>query len=184
MPLNPRDRQRRDNLVKAAQVLRSTPEHADLADDIDYVLSPDGALFVNRLRKHGEADAGGPKTEQPDNMPIRIPEDRLKVLQQGRKDGVNLTEVVENGFRDWLTGKFELRLEPRAKRGSAPTSGIVNIRPHQDLQDTVAAKCERVRAERAGTGQTGAVYPTTVAAHCLYAYFQIGPYAPDTDRPE
>ncbi|MFE4915770.1 hypothetical protein ACFRCX_30160 [Streptomyces sp. NPDC056652] len=176
MALRPDDQQRRDNLVAAANTLRTTG-HPDLAGAVDYVLSPLGPDFLARLN---------PAAVVSSNLPIKMTEERRALINEGagkeaklRRETVRivLAKIVDEGFARWLAGDFEPRWEPKAGRGAGPKLVILNTHPNADLHAKVAACCRELKGDRFAPGRN--VYPGNVAAYALFAYFGIGPYAPD-----
>jgi hypothetical protein len=174
MPLKPEDQQRRNRLIRAAQVLASeTVGQPELAAEIDYVLSPKGPGFVKRL--YDDARGVG-RTKQP-TLPIRMPKDRRDLINHlADTQRVVLTEIVENGFRRWIEGDFVLNMEGRAFPDSTTESVVLTVTPHQVLRDEVKKKCAAMK--KANMFRPGrSIFETTVAAHALYEHFNIGPYA-------
>lgn len=181
MPLKPEDQQRRNRLVRAAQVLASdTVGQPELAAEIEYVLSPKGPGFVKRIYD----DSRGVARTKQSTLPIRMPKDRRDTINRlADAAGEVLTEIVENGFRRWLEGEFVLNMEGRAWPGSSGESVILSVTPSPVLRDLVKEKCKAVKKADPFLPGKG-VFESTVAAHSLYAHYKIGPYAPEDSGAE
>ncbi|KIF66268.1 hypothetical protein HY68_36805 [Streptomyces sp. AcH 505] len=176
MALKPDDQQHRDNLVTAAQVLRDT-DRVDLAESVDYVLSPQGVAFVGRIR----VDRLDSDDDRNPNLPVSMPTSRKdQVKRLAKAAGESPTRVVEDYFRRFLDGEWMPEKEPRATRGAGETRAILNVTPDKDLHADVAARCRELKVSQQRTG----LFVSTVAAHALYAHYGIGPYGSESSGTE
>lgn len=184
MPLTPADENRRDRLVKAAQVLRDN-KRGDLADEVDYVLSGPGAAFVKRVAD----DKLGAKSTLSTKLDGALWDEILPQLHVNDddpskslrdKDERTLTQIVEGGFQDFLAGTFEVQLSSRQARGTATTSRLT-VSPGHNLSGAVSTRCREMRDEKREqkTSSGRGLFVSTVAAHAIYRHFQVGPYASD-----
>lgn len=141
MALRPtaKDRKTRDQLVEAAHVLRGHGRD-DLADAVDYVLSPKGWPMLGRLR----AEAG--PSEIPTNLPIAMQRPvRDHIKRSAEAAGEDLTETVNAGLRAFVEGAFRPGRPARAQYGTAGDRVNLNLRPDAALRaraDEVAAAVE------------------------------------------
>lgn len=142
------DRNLRAGLTAASARLKEV-NSPELATYVDTVLS----VGTFRVR---ESAAG-------DNLTIRLPITARDHIKQAAADmGVDLTSVVEEGFRQFLAGDFTVRTANRDRRGAAQAKVNLNVRPSEALHTQVA--------------QTGTL-PMHVAADYLMKVFRTGPYA-------
>ncbi|MFH9236005.1 hypothetical protein [Streptomyces globisporus] len=144
------DRNLRAGLTAASARLKEV-NSPELATYVDTVLSV-GAFRVR------ESELG-------DNLTVRLPITARDRIKQAAADmGIDVTSVVEEGFRQFLAGDFTVQAGTRERRGAAQTKRNLNVRPAEVLQEQVAA--------------TGTL-PMHVAADYLMKVFRTGPYADD-----
>lgn len=174
MALHPTDQAHRDNLVAAAHTLREVGK-PELADSVDYVLSPMGAGFVGRLRVD-RLDSG----DKLPSLPMKMPRsDRELIKRRAKAVGDSLSAEVAEAFRQYLDGDFVPQLPERAPRGSGDQMVNLNVRPDDsDLFAQVDARC----AERRAAGER--IYTSNVAADWLYRKYKVGRYADITAASE
>ena len=169
MALRPADQHRRDQLVEAAAVLT---EHGrpDLGQAVEFVLSAQGAPFVQRLQDL-------PATSERPNIPMRLPKaDRDEIKTRAKAAGDKLDVEVHEAFRAFLAGTFEPQPLERAPHGSGDTMANLNVRT---LDPAVRLKVE-VKCSQMRTGGQR-MYVSTVALDWLYRKYEIGRYAPVTE---
>lgn len=169
--LNPEDQRRRDQLVTAANTLRESGK-PDLADAVDYVLTPAGQKFIGRLHYQKLSETADP----PLSIGMTVSR-KTQVKQAAAAAGDTLTSVLDDGFRRFLAGEFEFRRE-RAAHGKAESRATLNTRPDGVLQGEVARRCRELK-EASGAVGLGL---SPVAAAILYERYGLGPYAPDSDN--
>lgn len=164
MPLKPADQQRRDQLTEAAATLRAA-NRPDLADAVDYVLTPDGWGFVNRLMWGRKESATG-------NMPIRVDP---SVRDHLKASSANLTGDVNEGFEKFLAGEWVPDKPEPAGPGSA-VKVVLNVRPDEALSTQVKERCEQLRSD----GELGwKPYASTVAlAYLVHKHGLPAPEVP------
>lgn len=142
------DRTLRAGLTAASARLKEV-NSPELATYVDTVLSV-GAFRVR------ESELG-------DNLTVRLPITARDHIKKAAADmGVDVTSVVEEGFRQFLAGDFTVPAGTRERRGAAQAKGNLNVRPAELLREQVA--------------ETGTL-PMHVAAAYLMKVFRTGPYA-------
>jgi len=137
MALRPtaKDHQVKNRLVEAAAVLREH-QRPDLADAVDYVLSPKGWPMLGRLR----SAAGG--SDLPKNLPISMQRPvKEHIKRAAAAKGDDLTTVVEEGLRAFINGDFRPGRPPRAEYGTSDRVNL-NLRPDGELVQQAKAMCE------------------------------------------
>lgn len=132
-----KDRQTRDRLVQAAHVLRAQGQ-PELAEAVDYTLSPSGAGMLRRLL----ADAQGKALDE--NLAIsmqRTQSDHFK--RAAAAAGDDLTKVVEDGIQAFIDGDFRPGRPKRTAYGSGDRVNL-NVRPDPLLRRLFSATAEAV----------------------------------------
>lgn len=135
-----KDRKTRDQLVQAAHVLREQGR-PELAEAVDYTLSPSGAGMLRRLL----ADERGGTLNK--NLPVSMQRhQRDHIKQSAAAAGDDLTTVVEEGLRAFIDGRFR---PARPKRGAAGSGARVNLnmRPDEELRSLAARTAEAVKGQ-------------------------------------
>lgn len=102
------DKQRIAKLHQASAHLRSTGA-PELAAEVDFVLTDEGARFLNRLRWGTVAD------DNP-NLAISVtPELRARLKALASENGKKLDQIVRDGFDRYIAGRW-LPPEPMKRR--------------------------------------------------------------------
>jgi len=144
----------RADLVAAAERLREV-DSPQLAEAVDTVLT------FSALQPHDSQ--GDP------NLSIRLPVSaRDRIVAGAKRDRVSVQAVVNEGFQEFLDGKFSPKAPVRERKGMASEKVNLNVRPEADLVKMVAT-----RAAAAG------LKPMHVAADYLQRKYKAGPYAED-----
>lgn len=171
MALSPRDKQHRDNLVKAVTALQNAGQ-PELAESVDYVLGPAGAEFTARLRK----ERTGATWERDPNLAMKVTaQERDLIKARAEAAGDSLTEVLNKGLAAFIAGDFEPRPASRAS-GASGAKVNLNLRPDEDLLTKADAKCKAMR--EAGIR----IYVSNVGAAYLSRKYRVGAYAPKTGK--
>jgi hypothetical protein len=115
----PRDDKRIAKLRQASAHLRSTGA-PDLAEEVDFVLTDEGARFLNRMRWGTVAD------ENP-NLAISVtPELRARLKALASENGKKLDQILREGFDRYIAGEW-LPPEP-VKRSRGVEKVNLNLR--------------------------------------------------------
>lgn len=138
MALRPDDKKRVDHLTEAAAHLRSEGR-TEWADTLDFVLTPDGRAFVNRLRvdRLREEEAEGKFGQNLAlGMPLEVREEiKANVARADRenpttdpKERITLQNEATKALEAFLAGEFVPPKPQRATRGSFEKKVNLNIR--------------------------------------------------------
>lgn len=147
-----KDDQIRQRITEAAAALRSgqpvdQAEAVVWADALDSVLALGGWGSLRRS-----------ETEEDPNLSMRMPmetRDAIKAAADqaaAKKPGGgqrNLGKDVDEGFEAFLAGKFVPDVPVRHRRGEAPRTANLNVRPTPELHIQVLQAC-RERADELG----------------------------------
>jgi hypothetical protein len=166
--LSANDKRHHANLIQAAETLREVGK-PKLAESIDFVLGPKGNGFTTRLRQ----DLAGTELARTPNLPIRMLKSDRDVIQQTKS--ASLTSILNDGFRRFLAGEFEVRKEPRRRVSESNPTLVLNAAPDGELHADVARRCRELKE----AGQRPVLAVSNVAAAILYDHFSLGAYAPD-----
>ncbi|MFD7995550.1 hypothetical protein [Streptomyces mexicanus] len=153
----------RSQLSTASDRLRSTSP--ELSQAIDNVLAPYGWV---PLKNSDPAVAGGKDTNLAMNMRADY-RDAIVAAVDADPLVETVTEAVNEGFSQFLQGKFVLGARSAVRSGVPVARVNLNVRPSRLLQ-------EQVRAAGAS--------PAKVAAEYLLAKYRIGPFAEGATAPE
>ncbi|MFE0206967.1 hypothetical protein [Streptomyces sp. NPDC058985] len=160
--LRPEDKKRVDQLTAAAQHLRETGKD-EWAGAVDFVMTPEGRLFVNRLRvdRLRTAEAAG---EFGQNLAIMMP---LRVREE-IKAGVAAAKVTASAeagkaLEAFVAGDFVPERPQRAARGTAEKTGNLNVRVDPEL---------RQRAEDFGADHAAKFGWAPRASHIIAAWLK------------
>jgi hypothetical protein len=118
-----RDNERIAKLRQASAHLRAGgPARPDLADEVDFVLTDEGARFLNRLRWGSVAD-------QSPNLAMNVtPALRARLKALASENGKKLDQIVQEGFERYIAGTW-LPPEPiKRPRGSGSETVNLNVR--------------------------------------------------------
>lgn len=166
MALSPKDQKHRDNLTKAAHALRETGK-PDLAESVDYVLSPDGIAFIGRLRLDRFTTESEGTT-----IPVRLQEaERDQLHARAKAAGESLSKAAKEGLREFVSGSFTPAPKKRARRGSFGKTVNLNVKTDDALSEQADAKCKELQE----SGQR--VFVSTVVYDWLCRRYKVGPYA-------
>jgi plasmid stability protein len=131
--LRPEDKKRVDQLTEAAAHLRSTGKD-EWADTVDFVLTPDGRAFLNRLRvdrlrqEESEGKFGY-------NLALAMPlEVREEIKATAARKKASLPDEARKAMEAFLDGKFVPAKPQRATRGSGGEKVNLNIRVDPELR--------------------------------------------------
>ena len=137
--LRPEDKKRVEHLTAAASHLRAEGK-TEWADTVDFVMSPEGRLFVNRLRvdRLRQETAEGKYGQ---NLAIAMPapvreEIKAAIAQAARSSDVKVTASTEaaRALEAFLAGKFVPSMPKRAARGTAEKTVNLNVRLDPELR--------------------------------------------------
>lgn len=136
-----KDLRAREQLVEAAFKLRRIGE-SELADVVDFVLTPKGWTWLGRLRS---ADGG---VELNPNLPIRMEDSaRAYIKAAAEAAGDRLADVVEECLLAFIEGRFIPTQTPRNVYGAKKKMSNLNVRPNKALRSQAEARCEDLTAE-------------------------------------
>ncbi|MGV9226368.1 hypothetical protein ACWDPF_27290 [Streptomyces albogriseolus] len=139
MALRPEDHKRVEHLTAAASHLRAEGK-TEWADTVDFVLSPEGRLFVNRLRVdrlRQETAEGKYGQNLAIAMPLPVREEiKAGIAQAARSSDVKVTASTEaaRALEAFLAGEFVPEQPKRAARGTAEKTVNLNVRLDPDLR--------------------------------------------------
>ena len=149
--LRPEDNKRVDQLTQASAHLRSEGK-AEWADTVDFVLSPEGASFVNRLRLQRlrqEGDEGKFGQNLAIAMPLVVREEiKANVAKLARDtpgEKITVSTEAAKALEAFLAGEFIPDRPQRAAHGTAEKVGNLNVRLDPDLRQ----RAENVGADHA-----------------------------------
>lgn len=169
--LRPEDKKRVDQLTAAAKHLREDGKD-ELAGAVDFVLTPEGRLFMNRLRvdRLRAAEAAG---EFGQNlaimMPLRVREEiKANVAQAQRENpdpntAITASSEANKALAAFVAGDFVPERPQRAARGTAEKTGNLNVRIDPDL---------RQRAEDFGADHAARFGWAPRASHIIAAWLK------------
>ncbi|MEU1134442.1 hypothetical protein ABZ383_32055 [Streptomyces sp. NPDC005900] len=121
MPVPRDDNQRIAGLQEVSAHLRQTG-HPEYADRVDFVLTDEGAKFLNRMRWGAVAD-GKP------NLALSVtPELRARLKALASENGTKLEETVREGFAKYIAGDWLPPTPTRARSASGVDKVNLNIR--------------------------------------------------------
>lgn len=125
MPVS-RDNERIAKLRQASTHLRAGgPARPELADEVDFLLTEEGARFLNRLR-------WGAVAEQSPNLAMNVtPELRARLKALASENGKKLDQIVQEGFERYIAGTW-MPPEPPPKRPRGSGSETVNLNIRTD----------------------------------------------------
>jgi len=134
----------------------------DLAEAVETILSPTG---WGHLRRSDPTVSGG-EANLDRSMAIAMPiqwrdEIKSKAADAGRK----IADDINEGFEQYLSGKFAPEPPARRKAGVGGATTSLNSRPSEAL---------RKQVEEAGAK------PSQLAGQYLLQKYQVGPFAPAT----
>ncbi|MFD9721035.1 hypothetical protein [Streptomyces sp. NPDC059076] len=175
VPLRPDDEKHRNNLLTASTRLRDTG-HEELADSVDYVLSPEGAAFIGRLR----LDRLGSDPNTGSTLPIRLPKaERDQIKARAKAAGESLSQEAEKGLRAFIDGRFVPQPKPRARRNSGALSSavVLNVRTDAGLNEQADTKAKEM--QEAGTR----ISLSAVVYDWLCQQYKVGPHAETETAP-
>jgi hypothetical protein len=118
-----RDNERIAKLRQASTHLRSTGA-PELAEEVDFVLTEEGARFLNRLRWGAVAD------KNPNLAMSVTPEMRAQLKALASENGTTLEKVVREGFDRYIAGEW-FPPEPVRRRAGG---GKVNLNIRTDAE--------------------------------------------------
>lgn len=160
MPLSRPDQHRVDLLKQASAHLRSTGAPTEVAEVVDFVLTDEGANFVNRLRWR---DAG----EENPNLALRMPLVLRDEIKAGAKTaGKALTTQAVTALNAFLDGKF-VPFDPKEEdvlRAAGRPEAMLNVRVNADLR-------KRVDEYGAKLKEDGVLDWAPKTSHVLKAWF-------------
>lgn len=140
MALRPEDNKRVELLTEAAAFLRAEGKDQH-ADTVEFVLTPEGRTFVNRLRvqRLREEEAEGKYGQNlAIAMPLLVREDiKANVAQAAREnpgEKVTVSTEAAKALEAFLAGEFVPERPQRAARGTAEKTGNLNVRVDPDLR--------------------------------------------------
>lgn len=146
VPLSRDDQSRVDQLHKAAAHLRSTGAE-ELAEHVDFVLTPEGMSFVSRLRKE-RFQRGIEEGDVPPNFPLFMDRDlRDGIKRKAKAAGANLAAEAEHALKLFLIGQFTPAQSKRATRGTAGPKANLNVRVDADLRSDADQLGKQLLAE-------------------------------------
>ena len=138
MPLRPEDQKRVDELTAAAAHLRTTGA-PQLADTVDFVLTPDGRSFINRLRVerlHQQEAEGAFDPNFAMQMPRPV---RDEVKATAKALGGDLAVEARTALEQFLAGEFTPVRPKRATRNTFEDKVNLNIRVNKELRERADA---------------------------------------------
>lgn len=143
VPASRDDQKRIANLKKASAHLRSTGAPEELADTVDFVLTDEGARFLNRMRWGSVAD-GNP------NLAMSVtPELRARLKALASENGKKLDQIVQEGFARYIDGTWVPPQPVKAKSGAGVEKVNLNIRTDAG-QRTQLAQLKPARSAELG----------------------------------
>ncbi|CAK7288575.1 hypothetical protein [Streptomyces misionensis] len=158
MPLSRQDQNRVDLLKKASAHLRSTGAPEELAEVVDFVMTDEGANFVNRLRWKGA------EQENP-NLAIRMPLALREEIKTGAQAaGKSLTTQAVAALNAFLDGKY-VPFDPKEEdvfRGGP--QAMLNIRVNAELRRHADEYGAKLKAD-------GVLDWAPLTSHVLKAWF-------------
>jgi hypothetical protein len=130
VPLSPRDQERVEKIQQASAHLRRTGE-PQLAEHVDFLLTDEGANFVNRLRWK-EASEENP------NLAIFMPTSVRDEIKAGvKRAGTALPTQAVLALNAFLNGTYLPARQESARRGSGGSKSNLNVRVNADLRRRV-----------------------------------------------
>ena len=144
MALRPEDNKRVELLTEAAAFLRAEGKEQH-AETVEFVLTPEGRTFVNRLRvqRLREEEAEGKYGQNlAIAMPVVVREDiKANVAQAQRENpdrspekAITASSEANKALEAFLAGEFVPERPQRAARGTAEKTGNLNVRVDPDLR--------------------------------------------------
>jgi hypothetical protein len=172
--LRPEDQKRVEHLTEAAAHLRSTGRE-EWADTVDFMLTPDGRAFLNRLRvdRLRQEDAEGKYGYNlAIGMPLTVREEiKANVAKAARenpasdpKKQITLQNEATKALEAFLAGTYVPPKPQRAVRGSAEEKVNLNIRLDPDLPEL------RQRAEDHGADNASEFGWAPRASHVIFGW--------------
>ncbi|MEU9578787.1 hypothetical protein [Streptomyces chilikensis] len=142
MPLSRNDQERVNRLRQASQHLRTTGA-PELADEVDFVLTAEGANFAKRIQWQ-EAEQENP------NLALRMPRemrDRIKLNASRSGQTATLATQAVIGLNKFLNGEFMPPRPQRAPRGTAAEAANLNVRVNAELRQQVDEHGKKLLAD-------------------------------------
>jgi hypothetical protein len=136
VPVSRDDDKRIANLRQASAHLRSTGAPEELAQTVDFVLTEEGARFINRLRWGSVAD------DNPNLAMSVTPDLRARLKALASENGTTLEKVIREGFDRYITGRW-LPPEPVKRRRGVEKVNL-NVRTDAGQRD----KLRKLKDER------------------------------------
>lgn len=165
--LRPEDKKRLEQLTQAAAHLRATGK-TEWADTVDFVLTPEGRAFVNRLRvdRLRQEEATGKFGQNLALYMTRSLREEIKTSvarAQRETPGVKVTVSTEAGraLEAFLAGEFVPEKPQRAARGSGEEQVNLNVRVDPGLRE---------RAENFGADNAAEFGWAPRASHIITAW--------------
>jgi len=167
--LRPEDQQRVNDLTETAAFLRANGKE-EWADTVDFIRTPEGIKFVNRLRVdrlRRETEEGKYGQNLAIAMPLVVREEIKTSVAQAQRENPNpqnpITVSSEAGkaLQAFVDGEFVPVRPVRAARGSAEKTANLNVRVDADL---------RQRAEDFGADNAAKFGWAPRASHIITAW--------------
>lgn len=158
MPLSRQDQHRVDLLKQASAHLRTTGAPEEVAEAVDFVLTDEGANFVNRLRWKETGE------ENP-NLALRMPlalRDEIKAGVEAA--GKKLPAQAVTALNAFLDGKFVPERAAATTRGTGGPSANLNVRVNAELRRRVDEHGRQLLAD-------GVLDWAPLTSHVLKAWF-------------
>lgn len=144
MALRPEDQQRVNHLTQAAEYLRANGKE-ELADTVDFVRTPEGIKFVNRLRVdrlRRETEEGKYGQNLAIAMPLVVREEIKASVAQAQRDNpdrdplksITVSSEAVKALQAFVAGDFVPAKPVRAARGSADRTVNLNVRVDAELR--------------------------------------------------
>ena len=141
MPLSSRDQERVKKIQQASAHLRSTGA-PELAEHVDFLLTDEGANFVNRLRWKEAAD------ENPNlalSMPMTV---RNKIKRRVAAANAQIPAQAVLALNAFLNGEFTpARPQELFPRGAGGPRANLNVRVNAELRREVDEHGKRLKAD-------------------------------------
>lgn len=158
VPLSRDDQQRVTLLQEAAAHLRGPagmPAHAEV---IDFVLTPEGSKFVNRLNWTR-------RDEDIPNFAFQMVETlRDDIKAKAKVAGARLEAEAEHALKQFLAGRFTPARPEKYKHGQAPRKVNLNVRVPRELRQEADALGKQLLA-------SGDLEWAPLASNVLTSYF-------------
>lgn len=121
VPVSRNDKQRTEGLQEVSAHLRDTGQ-PEFAERVDFVLTEEGAKFLNRMRWGAVAD------ENP-NLAISVtPTLRARLKALASENGEKLDAIVRKGFAQYIVGEWVPPQPPKPSRNLGLEKVNLNVR--------------------------------------------------------